>query len=184
MADSEIKVTKLSSKADKGFIAPVGGLSGRDVPLDKITIARLENLFSNTIRFNECRLRLNPHGSGYTYMNVSGAKYPAHRIVATARLGRSFRGKVVDHLCRNRSCIRPSHLEVVEHSENMRRGTIYENHPYAKKTHCINGHPFDNKNTYSYARVSGKYAGNMRRICRTCRAIKERERRAYAKKIK
>lgn len=43
---------------------------------------------------------------------------------------------------------------------------------------------FDNKNTYSYARVSGKYAGNMRRICRTCRAIKERERRAYAKKIK
>lgn len=50
------------------------------------------------------------------------------------------KGKQLDHLCRNPSCVRPSHLEPVTRRENILRGTS----PAAinaRKTHCENGHP-------------------------------------------
>ena len=53
----------------------------------------------------------------------------------------------VDHLCRNRNCVNPDHLELVSHQENILRGIgiIAMN---ARKTHCPQGHPYDKKNTY------------------------------------
>lgn len=59
-----------------------------------------------------------------------------------------------DHLCRQRSCINPDHLEIVTHQENVRRAHHY--HP----THCPKGHEYSDENTY--VDKSGT------RHCRTC----------------
>jgi hypothetical protein len=56
-------------------------------------------------------------------------------------------GLEIDHLCGNRACARPSHLEAVTHQENMRRGGGFASENM-KKTHCPQGHPYSDENTY------------------------------------
>lgn len=69
----------------------------------------------------------------------------AHRFAYELAYGPIPDGLVIDHLCRIHPCVRPDHLEAVTQKVNNARG---EGHPYAKKTHCKNGHPFDETNTY------------------------------------
>ena len=56
---------------------------------------------------------------------------------------------VVDHLCRNRWCVNPMHLEPVTQKENVRRG-IGLAARNAVKTHCLNGHPLSGENLLIY----------------------------------
>lgn len=63
-------------------------------------------------------------------------------------------GMELDHLCRNPSCVNPAHLDPVTHQENVRRGLHGR-----VRTHCPQGHPYDEANTYIY---------NGRSHCRTC----------------
>jgi HNH endonuclease len=74
---------------------------------------------------------------------------------------------VLDHLCRNRACCNPYHLEPVTRLENSRRADHTTR--VLKITHCPYGHPYDESNT--------RYTKDRKRCCRTC----ERE-RANAKK--
>ncbi|SRR5258706_339634 len=60
----------------------------------------------------------------------------AHRIAYLSWIGPIPDDRELDHKCRNRSCVNPTHLEVVTHTENMLRGE------YATKTHCCRGHEF------------------------------------------
>ena len=69
-------------------------------------------------------------------------------------------GLELDHLCRNRLCVRPSHLEPVTHRVNVLRGVAGQAN--RDKTHCAHGHPFDAVNTYVDP-STGK------RSCRECR---------------
>ena len=62
-----------------------------------------------------------------------------------------------DHLCLNKGCVRPSHIEVVTPSENMRRA--YANKP--RVTHCPRGHEYTPENTFWKL---GKW-----KVCITCR---------------
>lgn len=63
----------------------------------------------------------------------------------------------LDHLCSNRSCVNGDHLEDAPHEVNVRRGRGGEN--WAAKTHCPQGHPYDEENTNLY---------QGRRYCRKC----------------
>ncbi len=68
-----------------------------------------------------------------------------------------------DHLCRNRRCVNPSHLEMVTHQENILRGDILKaiKVRQLERTHCPKGHPYVESNTYITPSDGG-------RICRIC----------------
>lgn len=96
---------------------------------------------------------------GYGLVTYHGVRYMAHRAVFACLVGAPDQDLDLDHLCRNRKCVRPSHLEPVTRRENLLRGeTIPAGH--ALKTHCDSGHEFTKENTY--LRPEGRY-------CRTCR---------------
>lgn len=89
----------------------------------------------------------------------------AHRASYEASVGAIPAGMQLDHLCRNRACIRPDHLEPVTNRTNVLRGTgiTAQN---AVKTHCSQGHPFDEVNTY--------WRPDNARGCKTCRRATNR----------
>jgi hypothetical protein len=88
----------------------------------------------------------------------------AHRVAYRLCIGEIPDKLVIDHLCRNRRCVNPSHLELVTQTENKLRG-IGACAVNAVKTHCKNGHAFSLENT-----VLEKKG----RKCRTCRAAVNR----------
>lgn len=91
-----------------------------------------------------------------------------HRLSYELLVGPIPAGLEIDHLCRNRACVRPDHLEPVTSRENVLRG-VSPIASFARQTHCKRGHPFDDNNTYLWR---GRTA--LSRHCRACR--KERER--------
>ena len=76
-------------------------------------------------------------------------------------------GLELDHLCRNTSCVNPRHLEPVTRQENVRRSNSFTGKNY-RKTACLRGHEFTEKNTY----IPSK--GHRRRICRVCCALRNK----------
>jgi hypothetical protein len=55
----------------------------------------------------------------------------------------------IDHLCRNRACCNPEHLEAVSRKENILRGKA-PSAVNAKKTHCHRGHLLSLENCDKY----------------------------------
>lgn len=104
----------------------------------------------------------NPKGYG-VFHPTNNVTALAHRWAYEQANGPIPAGLETDHLCRNRTCVRPSHLEAVTHTENVRRSTAGLHN--RTKTTCPNGHPYNEANTYT---TGG------RRWCRTCRRDRTR----------
>ena len=118
--------------------------------------------------------RYNWKGWKYGIYSIEGKEYKAHRVSWTLLKGEIPDGLVIDHLCRNHSCVNPQHLEPVSNAENVRRGVGKKN-----KTHCINGHPYTKKNVHTY--YSSKYP-NGRRQCKIC--SRESQKKSYLRQKK
>ena len=84
------------------------------------------------------------NSNGYGVLSIHDRQYRAHRVSYDVERGSIPVG--IDHLCRNRACINPDHMEPVPNGENIRRGVS----PWAinaRRTICKNGHPFSPENT-------------------------------------
>jgi hypothetical protein len=91
----------------------------------------------------------------------------AHRFAYELFIGDIPEGMTIDHLCKNTSCVNPEHLEVVSSYENLMRSDSPSSLA-AKRTHCVNGHPFDEENTRRW---------KNKRICKTCDRINHRNKK-------
>lgn len=95
---------------------------------------------------------LNPSGYGAVNGQPVNGKIntQAHRHSYEVFVGTIPEGMELDHLCKNRRCVNPDHLEPVTHLINVRRGDACR----ATDTHCANGHLYED--------------GTWRRVCILC----------------
>jgi hypothetical protein len=99
------------------------------------------------------------HQWGYGRFHLNGGNRNAHRVAWVMENGPIPEGLYIDHLCRNRKCVNPEHLEAVTNRENILRGTA----PAAlnsRKRVCLRGHEYTDDNTYVTPTGARK--------CRTC----------------
>ncbi len=94
---------------------------------------------------------------GYGQFRVGDVVNLAHRFYYEHVRGPVPVGLELDHLCRNRTCVNPDHLEPVTHTENMQRATRLQ-------THCRQGHEFRPDNLY----INKRGGSRAHRVCRTC----------------
>lgn len=119
------------------------------------------------------------HGYGNIGLGGRGGRQTkAHRVTYEALVAEIPEGLVIDHLCRNKSCVNPAHLEPVTQRENLRRADAWGAAASARRarTHCPQGHPYDAENTY--VTPSGS------RDCRACRRAASRRAAARRKALR
>lgn len=143
----------------------------RDVPFGSAALRLLAKAKADPV--TECWVwtgSKTPGGYGSIGMGslVDGTRglQPAHRVAYEVFVGPIPTGYQIDHLCRNRACIYPNHLQPVTQAENIRRGE--GGAFWAAKTHCPHGHAYSPENTY---------VRHGSRFCRECQRIAAR--RAY-----
>ena len=96
----------------------------------------------------------------YGYGTYGHDNYMAHRVVYELFNEQLESNMFLDHLCRNRKCVNPSHLEPVTLVENVMRGeSIHAKN--ARKTHCKRGHEFTKANTYIHPKRGHRH-------CKSC----------------
>jgi hypothetical protein len=107
---------------------------------------------------------LDPNGYGrFTVRRGKQSGIQAYKIAYQLVTGEvRAEGMQFDHLCRNRACVNPGHLEIVPQAVNLARG---ESEPAknARKTHCSAGHELTPENTYMWG-PEKRWRG-----CRACR---------------
>ena len=123
---------------------------------------------------NECMLYAgfkSPTGYGYAF----GTQ--AHRVMYENFNGELIDGMQIDHLCRERSCINPDHLEQVTPKINTHRSKFTLAFINAQKTECVRGHEYTKENTYinNVKTVTGL---KQYRSCLTCKNESGRKARA------
>lgn len=112
---------------------------------------------------------------GYGRYSVGYATFLAHRYAYQVVVGPIPGGLQLDHLCRNRACVNPAHLEPVTARQNTLRGQSPAS-LNSTKTHCQRGHALVEGNIY--------HKLSNGRPCRQCRQCVFEDTRARRAKLK
>lgn len=112
------------------------------------------------------------HALGYADVWWESRPQRVHRVVYSLVVAPIPDGVHAHHLCHNKGCVNPAHIEPIAAADHTRL-----HHPL--RTHCPQGHPYEGANVH----VTRKPDGRLKRTCRTCarnaaRARRERERKA------
>ena len=139
----------------------------------------LQRFWSKVIKTGSCWEWTSSKSNGYGQFWLNGKLHMVHRITYTLYKDVIPNNLTIDHLCRNRSCVNPDHLEPVTRSVNLRRGIGPEKNKarLAASISCKNGHPWNKDNTSFYVDRDGYKI----RVCKTCSRIKQRK---YKNRIK
>jgi hypothetical protein len=115
----------------------------------------------------------NVNSAGYGTVRIHGKTLFVHRVMFRLLGGHIPAGWTIDHLCRNKLCINPRHLEACTQRVNVLRGkgACAKN---ARKTRCLRGHEFTDENT--------RRDSNGWRQCARCRRLRDRRRRHHIKR--
>ncbi len=109
---------------------------------------------------------------GYGRFSVApGRSARAPRVAYELFVGPIPADRQIDHLCRNRACVNPAHLELVTSRTNTLRGEG-RTARNARKTHCPKGHAYAPENTL--------VSKNRERFCLECRRLACEKRRRLA----
>ena len=135
---------------------------------------------------DECWQWTGPLSSGYGRFHVfevDGTRHQsvcAHRVAYMLCVGAIPLGMELDHLCRNKACVNPAHLEPVTHAENVARAYVESK----ARTHCQLGHELTPDNVF-YAPAGNGRGDRERgyRRCTTCYRATLRKRRQRLKML-
>lgn len=128
----------------------------------------IERLLNRVEKTDECwnwtgSLSTSGYGQITGYVNDEKTNLITHRVVYEHFKGKIPKNHSIDHLCRNKLCQNPEHLEAVTPRVNTLRGVsaVAIN---AQKTHCSSGHPLSGKNLLMDKK-------NNVRMCKACRRV-------------
>ena len=107
---------------------------------------------------------------GYGAMTIDKKSIGAHRVSYRIFNGSLEKGKVIDHICRNRKCVNPDHLRLVSQWTNSIENSNGVSALNAKKTHCVRGHELKTHADYR------KFSRQNARVCRACAKITRQKR--------
>lgn len=114
--------TKLAARTDRasGRVAgePQRFLKGHHVPTDPETRYRVDSATGCWV------WQAGRSANGYGRMRHRTSRHPAHRFFYEKYVGPVPDGLELDHLCSNRACVNPAHLEPVSHRDNVHRGRL------------------------------------------------------------
>lgn len=119
----------------------------------------------------DCQLwtgQLDKDGYGTFFFHRKNRR--AHRVAYYAAFGPIPPDMVVNHVCRQRTCQNPQHLQLLTRTQNNMKDCASVGYINSQKTHCKNGHPYD--------RHYGK-----QRYCSKCEAEKSKRLRAKWKRL-
>lgn len=123
----------------------------------KPLVDSIESFWKRVGKSDECwswKGKIGKQGYGRCTVRIKGVIYQLpHRVAYTLLAGQVPLGLTLDHLCFNKLCVNPAHLEPVTIAENIYRATL-------KRTHCKHGHPYK-ENAFTNS--------NGNRECHICR---------------
>lgn len=114
--------------------------------------------------------------NGYGQFSLNKKPVRAHRVAYELIKGKIPEGMTLEHLCKNRLCVNPDHLEPVTLKENVLRGEGVTA-LLSRQTHCKNGHEFTEENTYI-----PRDPKNGKRQCRECKKVYQKSYQAKYKR--
>lgn len=146
-------------------------MNGDYVNMQTLKPIQIKNFFSKIKESGSCWLwTADKICGGYGRFSFNGRLVLAHRFSYEFFNEEIPKGLQIDHLCRNRGCVNPEHMEVVTNRENMMRGLSpsLTSKRQLSKTHCPQNHPYSGENLY--------LDPNGGRRCRICNRISRKNR--------